>query len=114
MKKTILAIIALTFTAGPALAAEPIVGTWKRSSGTSIEYKNCGGDDYCGTVLDGEFKGKSIGKMTGKGGSYKGTVNKLDEGKTYSGKASVSGSTLSLAGCVAGGLICKTEKLARQ
>jgi uncharacterized protein (DUF2147 family) len=52
--------------------------------------------------------------MTGKDGSYKGTVNKLDEGKTYSGKASVSDNTLSLAGCVAGGLICKTEKLTRQ
>ena len=114
MKKTLFAIMALTLSAAPALAAEPIIGTWKRTSGTIIEYQNCGGDDYCGTVLNGEFKGKSIGKMTGKDSSYKGTVNKLDEGKTYSGKASVSGSTLSLAGCVAGGLICKTEKLTRQ
>ncbi len=114
MKRSLFAILALSVSCGSAFAAEPIVGTWKRTSGTVIEYKSCGGDDYCGTVLNGEFKGKSIGKMTGKDGSYKGTVNKLDEGKTYSGKASVSGSTLSLAGCVAGGLICKTEKLARQ
>lgn len=114
MKKILFAMTALTLSFGSALAAEPIVGTWKRTSGTIIEYKSCGGEDYCGTVLNGEYKGKSIGKMSGKDGSYKGTVNKLDEGKTYSGKASVSGSTLSLAGCVAGGLICKTEKLARQ
>ncbi|WP_439273291.1 DUF2147 domain-containing protein [Pseudochrobactrum sp. HB0163] len=114
MKKSLFAMLALSVSFGPALAAEPIIGTWKRASGTVIEYKNCGGDNYCGTVMNGEYKGKSIGKMTGKGGSYKGSVNKLDEGKTYSGKASVSGNTLSLAGCVAGGLICKTEKLTRQ
>lgn len=114
MKRALLTIAALTLSLSPALAAEPIIGTWKRTTGTLIEYKNCGGDDYCGTVLNSEYKGKSIGKMTGKDGSYKGTVNKLDEGKTYSGKASVNGGTLSLAGCVAGGLICKTEKLTRQ
>jgi uncharacterized protein (DUF2147 family) len=52
--------------------------------------------------------------MEGSNGAYKGTVNKLDEGKTYNGKASVSGNTLSLSGCVLGGLICKSEKLTRQ
>jgi uncharacterized protein (DUF2147 family) len=52
--------------------------------------------------------------MSGKDGSYKGEVNKLDEGKTYTGKASVKGNTLSLSGCVMGGLICKSESLARQ
>ena len=57
MKKTLFAIMALTLSAAPALTAEPIIGTWKRTSGTIIEYKNCGGDDYCGTVLNGEFKG---------------------------------------------------------
>ncbi|MNF02707.1 hypothetical protein D3C80_2018980 [compost metagenome] len=52
--------------------------------------------------------------MSGTGGSYKGEVNKLDEGKTYTGKASVKGNTLSLSGCVMGGLICKSESLTRQ
>jgi uncharacterized protein (DUF2147 family) len=64
--------------------------------------------------MTGEYKGKSIGCMEGSNGAYKGTVNKLDEGKTYNGKASVSGNTLSLSGCVLGGLICKSEKLTRQ
>lgn len=114
MKRTVFTIMALALSFGPALAAEPIIGTWKRANGTLIEYKNCGSADYCGTVLNNEYKGKPIGKMSGKDGSYTGTVNKLDEGKTYSGKASVSGNTLSLAGCVMGGLICKTEKLTRQ
>ncbi len=74
----------------------------------------CGANKFCGTVMTGEYKGKSIGTMSGKDGNYKGEVNKLDEGKTYSGKASVKGNTLSLSGCVMGGLICKSESLARQ
>lgn len=107
-------VAAAVLFAAPAFAAEPIVGKWKRPNGTIIQYSPCGGDGYCGTVLTGEYKGKSIGKMSGTGGSYRGKVNKLDEGKTYTGKASVSGNTLSLAGCVAGGLLCKSESLTRQ
>ena len=107
-----IAACALLMTAGMAFA-DPIEGTWKRPNGTLISYAGSGGK-YCGTVKTGEYKGKSIGCMSGANGSYKGSINKLDEGKTYSGKASVSGSTLSLSGCVLGGLICKSEKLIRQ
>jgi uncharacterized protein (DUF2147 family) len=97
-----------------ASAAEPIEGVWKRpSTGTLVQYSGKGGK-FCGTVLEGEYKGKSIGCMEGTGGSYKGTVIALDEGKTYSGKASVNGNSMSLKGCVAGGLICKGETWARQ
>lgn len=102
----------MTF-AGTAFAAEPIEGTWKRPNGTLIRYAGSGGK-FCGTVLTGEYKGKSIGCMEGKGKEYAGSVNKLDEGKTYKGKATVKGNTLDLAGCVMGGLICKTENLVRQ
>ena len=109
------AAVALTTTlAVTAYADEAIVGTWKRPNGTIISYAACGGGKYCGTVQTGEYKGKSIGSMSGKDGSYKGEVNKLDEGKTYTGKASVKGNTLSLSGCVMGGLICKSESLTRQ
>lgn len=109
------AAIALTASlAAPAFADEAIVGTWKRPNGTIISYAACGSSKFCGTVQTGEYKGKSIGTMSGKDGNYKGEVNKLDEGKTYTGKASVKGNTLSLSGCVMGGLICKTESLTRQ
>ncbi|PRD46002.1 DUF2147 domain-containing protein [Phyllobacterium phragmitis] len=114
IRKILFAAAALTLAAGPAFAEEPIVGSWKRSNGTIIKYEACGSATYCGTVMTGEYKGKSIGSMAGTGGAYKGKVNKLDEGKTYSGKANVKGNTLSLAGCVMGGLICKSESLARQ
>lgn len=99
------------FTAGPAFAAEPIVGKWQRPNGTVIAYSGSG--PYCGTVQTGEYKGKSIGCMNGSGGKYKGKVNKLDEGKTYTGKASVAGNSLKLSGCVLGGVICKSETLKR-
>ncbi len=101
-------------SASAAFAAEPIVGSWKRPNGTIIRYAASGGDKFCGTVLTGEYKGQSIGCMNGSGNKYNGKVNKLDEGKTYRGKATVSGNSLSLAGCVLGGLICKSETLTRQ
>ncbi len=114
MHKTItLAGLTLLIAAGTA-CADPIEGTWKRSStGTLIKYAGSGGK-YCGTVMSGKYKGKSIGCMSGANGSYKGSVNKLDEGKTYSGKATVKGNTMTLSGCVLGGIICKSEKMSRQ
>ena len=108
-----LALGAGMMLAGGAIAAEPIEGTWKRPNGTLISYAGSG-SKYCGTVMTGEYKGKSIGCMEGKGAEYKGSVNKLDEGKTYKGKATVKGNSLALAGCVMGGMICKTENLTRQ
>ena len=101
----------IAFT-GTALAAEPIVGTWKRPNGTLIRYA-ASGDQYCGTVMSGEYKGKSIGCMKGSGNNYKGKVNKLDEGKTYKGSAKVSGNSMRLEGCVVWPL-CKKETLTRQ
>ena len=98
---------------GAAVAAEPIEGTWKRPNGTLIRYAATGGE-FCGTVLTGEYEGQSIGCMKGSGAEYNGSVNKLDEGKTYKGKATVNGNMMGLAGCVMGGLICKTEDLTRQ
>jgi len=98
-----------------AFAAEPIVGTWKRENGTLIKFAGSGGDNFCGKVLTGEYKGKSIGCMAGTGGNYTGSINVLDEGKTYSGKAKAIGSAkLKLSGCVLGGIICKSETMNRQ
>jgi uncharacterized protein (DUF2147 family) len=113
IRKSALAAAALAMVAMPAIAAEPIEGTWQRPNGTLIRYAANGGE-FCGTVLTGEYEGQSIGCMSGSGANYKGKVNKLDEGKTYNGKATVNGNSLSLAGCVMGGIICKSENLTRQ
>lgn len=107
-----LALGASFIFAGAAVAAEPIEGTWKRSNGTLIRYAGSGGQ-FCGTVMTGEYKGKSIGCMAGSGANYKGKVNKLDEGKTYSGSVTVNGNSMKLSGCVAM-VLCKTETMTRQ
>lgn len=115
MKRAFLAAFAAsTLFAAPGLAAEPIEGTWLRpSTSTLVKFSACS-QGYCGIVQNGEFQGKSIGYMAGSGKNYKGKVTDLSENKTYSGKASVSGNTMNLKGCVAGGLICKGEKWNRQ
>lgn len=114
IRSIILGLSITTAFSATALAAEPIVGNWKRPNGTIVSYAPCGEKKFCGTVQTGQYKGQSFSTMTGENGRYKGEVRKLDEGKTYSGKASVKGNTLSLSGCVMGGLICKSENLARQ
>ncbi|MCB1421553.1 MAG: DUF2147 domain-containing protein [Nitratireductor sp.] len=106
--------LALTVSSVAAYAAEPIEGTWLRpSTNTLLKYSKRGGQ-FCGTVLTGEHKGKSIGCMSGTGASYEGKVIALDEGKTYSGKAKINGNTMKLSGCVLGGMICKGENWKRQ
>lgn len=98
----------------PALAAEPIVGTWIRpSTGTLVTFSPCA-SGFCGTVQNGEHAGKSIGAFNGSGGSYSGKITDLSEDKTYTGKASVEGDAMDLKGCVLGGLICRGETWQRQ
>lgn len=106
--------LAAFLVTGAAAVADPIEGVWKRqSTGALIEFSRCGGE-YCGVVQTGEFTGQSIGRMAGANGRYKGTITDLAEGKTYKGKASISGNTMKLSGCVAFGIVCKGEDWIRQ
>ena len=43
------------------------------------------------------------------GGAYKGKVLRPADDKIYNGKAQVNGKSMQLSGCVAGGLICKSQ-----
>lgn len=113
MKRVLFASLLAAGMTTPAFA-EPIEGVWKRpSTGTLVKYAARGGK-FCGTVQNGEYRGKSIGCLSGTGSNYKGEVVALDEGKTYTGKARINGNTMKLSGCVAGGLICKGENWMRQ
>ncbi|PCH45352.1 MAG: glycerol-3-phosphate ABC transporter ATP-binding protein [Hyphomicrobiales bacterium] len=105
------AIAASAFLATGAMAAEPIVGKWKRKNGTILQYSGSG-TTFCGRVVTGKYKGQSIGCMKGSGSTYVGKVKALDEGKTYKGKAKVSKTIMKLSGCVS--IFCKTETLRRQ
>lgn len=100
-------------TAAPAAASEPIEGIWKLPNGILIESAERGGQ-YCGTVISGEFKGRSIGCVNaGTDGQYRGSVVKVKDGKRFRGHAKVEGNVLTVTGCVLF-ILCKSEKLTRQ
>ena len=99
-------VLALSF-AGTAMAAEPIVGNWKTQSGETAAISQCGGS-YCVQLKTGKYSGKSIGKMSGSGNSYTGEITDPANDKTYSGSASISGSSMKMKGCVAK-ILCKTQ-----
>lgn len=112
MKKTALALAALAvMAAAPAFAAEPIVGNWKTKSGETAAIAACG-SAYCVTLKTGKHAGKQIGKMTGSGNSYTGTITDPSNDKTYSGSGTVSGNSISMKGCVAK-ILCRSEKWTR-
>lgn len=126
--KTIARAVALSFgmltlASGAALAADPIEGLWQTQADEGafafVQIKPCG-PAFCGTIVK-TFKGKdeyaspNLGKqivtgMTPDGsGGYKGKVLRPANNKIYNGKASIDGKTMKLSGCVAGGLICKSQ-----
>lgn len=116
MKKIYLASVAasvfLVIASTVTALADPIEGKWLRpSTGTLVEYA-AAGSEFCGTVLTGEYKGQSIGCLTGANGAYQGEVIDLEDAKTYKGKATVKGSVMKLSGCVA--IFCKGEDWQRQ
>jgi uncharacterized protein (DUF2147 family) len=111
LQKIGLALAGLMLAAGTAYA-DPIVGSWRTESGERAQIT--GGSSFSITIKTGKNAGKTIGRLRATGnGSYSGTVKDPNENKTYSGKASVSGNSLTLSGCVLGGLICKNQTWSR-
>lgn len=100
-----------------AFAGDPS-GTWLRDTGASrVKIGPCGGGAYCGSLVwlkPGVETPAKVGQrifydMKPDGAdSWKGSAFNPEDGKTYSGKMSLSGSTLTTAGCAMGGLICKS------
>ncbi len=91
----------------PASAAEPIEGNWKTQSGETAAISSCGGA-FCVTLKTGKYSGKQIGKMSGAGDKYTGSITDPANDKTYKGSASLSGSSMKMKGCVLG-VLCKTQ-----
>ena len=106
-------LMALPLFSGFALA-DGIEGMWKRPNGILVSVHKCGAE-FCVTAASGAHKGESAGKMAASGtGKYAGTLTDLEAGKTYSGKGALSGDSLTMSGCVLGGLFCKGENWTRQ
>ena len=117
MRKIILASLIAVITAVPAFAADGIEGMWQRpaNKGGALERISACGGAFCVTVASGEHSGKSAGKFTMTApGKYKGTLTDISANKTYNGKATLTGNSLKMSGCVMGGLICSSEIWSRQ
>ena len=98
---------ALLMAAGAALA-DDIVGNWKTNSGETPAIT--GGGPFSITLQTGKYTGKRIGTLDAAGGGkYTGDITDPATDKTYSGKATLSGDSLKMSGCVLGGLICKNQ-----
>lgn len=113
MRTLIVAAAFSLVTAGAALA-DPIAGSWRTQSGATAAIAPCGGA-FCITLRSGEHAGKGIGSMSPKGGNkYAGTIKDPANGKSYSGSATLAGNTLSMSGCVLGGIICRSQTWTRR
>lgn len=108
------AAILLAAGASPALA-DP-TGTWLRDNGNSrVRFAPCG-PNFCGTLTwvkdpSGPAKvGQRIFYDMAPAGAnaWAGKAFNPEDGKTYSGKLTLSGSTMTTSGCVLGGLICRS------
>lgn len=114
----IIAAAFVTLAAGSA-AAQSATGTWLRDTGASrVRISPCG-DALCGSIVwlkEGAETSAKVGQrifyeMKPDGaGKWSGKAFNPEDGKTYSGTMSVSGSTLTTAGCVLGGMICRTVR----
>lgn len=104
--------LALGMLTATAATASPY-GTWKRSNGALIKVYSCGGGLGMKVVKSPSPKkvGKTIMCGAKKSGAnkWKGSVLNLDDGQRYSGYVKQSGSSLTLSGCVLGGLVCKND-----
>lgn len=126
MKTLTLAIAGLVLSAG-AVLADPVAGVWKTEvddgAYAHVTIAPCGGK-ICGTIsrtfdAEGEYKSKNLGKQIIRGmepqggGKYAGQVWRPSNGKLYKGKLQLSGNSLKMSGCVAGGLLCSSQTWSR-
>jgi uncharacterized protein (DUF2147 family) len=128
--KAILGGMAMILWAGVAMAADPAEGVWQTKPDDNgnfghIEIKPCG-PALCGTLIqsfDGAgavLESDNVGKRivwdmvaVGDGTYVDGQVWAPDRDKTYNAKMALAGSTLSVSGCVLGGLICRASDWTR-
>ncbi|HKN26468.1 MAG TPA: DUF2147 domain-containing protein [Roseiarcus sp.] len=93
-------------------------GEWARDDGKAkVRFASCGGDALCGAISwlrDPKNDPRKVGQqvffgMKPQGDNvWTGAAFNPEDGKTYSGKMTLSGDRLTTAGCVLGGLICKS------
>ena len=100
-----------------AAVAEEVTGEWERDDGkTKVRISSCAGDTVCGEVSwiqdpagPNQLRQQVFFDMKPNGdNTWSGTAFDPEDGQRYSGKMTLSGDHLVTAGCVLGGLICKS------
>lgn len=125
-----LALTAALMFAGSAVLADPVEGVWKTKPDDNgkfghVQISPCG-EKFCGVLIEAfdetgaPIDSPNVGKnivwnMSANGdGTYGGgKVWAPDRDKTYTSRMSLSGSVLSVSGCVMGGLICRASDWTR-
>lgn len=116
------ALAALGMLAGiGAATAQEVTGVWQRDTGASrVRFSKCG-EALCGTIswLKEQSGPAKVGQrifydMKPNGANtWSGSAFNPEDGKTYAGTMTLSGGTLTTAGCIMGGLICRSVKWTR-
>ncbi|KAJ55009.1 imidazoleglycerol-phosphate dehydratase [Actibacterium mucosum KCTC 23349] len=122
MFKKLALTTAFMFSAGVAMAADPVEGIWKTTPDDNgnfghIQIAPCGAK-ICGTLIKAfdssgaQVESENVGRaiiwdmQALGGGKYgKGKVWAPDRDKTYNSKMALSGDSLAISGCVLG--ICR-------
>ena len=131
MKTSITAAALLLGLSLPAFAQSPI-GTFASQSGdTRVRFADCGGQ-ICGTIVSARgatrdeknenatlrsrnLVGVRMITMRPNGANaWQGTLYNYQDGKTYNGRMTMpAANSMSLSGCVLGGLICRSQTWTR-
>ncbi|MGH6799526.1 MAG: DUF2147 domain-containing protein [Roseiarcus sp.] len=117
MARALLVGLAFLTASAAGAAAGDVTGIWARDDGRAkIRFSACGGEAVCGFLAwkrDAKGPGR-IGEQVFFGmkpsgeNAWAGTAFNPEDGKSYAGKMTLSGDQLTTAGCVLGGLICKS------
>ena len=120
MRRSLIVLAVLASSSHVALAAD-VLGEWARDDGKAkVRFVSCGGA-VCGSISwlqDTSGPGK-IGQqvffdMKPSGDSaWAGSAFNPEDGKTYTGKMTMTGRHLLTSGCIFGGLLCKTAAWTR-
>jgi uncharacterized protein (DUF2147 family) len=127
MKSLALGLALAIAAATAAFAADPIEGLWKTEPDDGayahVTIAPCG-PAFCGVFTrtfnaSGEYQSPNLGKrviidMVPNGpGHYRGSVWRPSNNIIYTGKIALSGTSMALSGCVAGGLLCSKQRWER-
>lgn len=96
-----------------AQAAESVFGNWKRPDGSTAKVWECG-KKMCAKVTSGDKKGFNMfmdGIDQAEPNTWKGSMKhpKMGTGMTFNGTVKLAGNSLSVKGCMLGGMMCDAE-----